>query len=221
LHHHGSESERGLEGVPAQSEAILTAEKAGFLSRAIPVTTGQWDQQPSAADLYQLSLFRREAYLALAPNADLNRGHLLVMTIGSDLNFLPGVRVRTEPAVSAPIFARGGVAVRDATASLENTGTPPAQGGLPSDWVFALFTNLPQGEYAVRTERDDQACGALIFGTDTWYAYPDRRPNVLRALRRLPCAASRRLRSGAHGAPSQIRSPQSPSQAQNVMRGWG
>jgi len=100
-------------------------------------------------------------------------GQLLVSVFGSDFDSLADVRVSLEPEVGAPTFYRDGVAVPDASVTLE--GDAPAQG--PGGWPFALFTNLPEGEYVVRSERDDLRCRAL----DDWRAYADSHDNALRA----------------------------------------
>jgi len=81
--------------------------------------------------------------------------------------------VSLEPEVGAPTFYRGGVAVPDASV------TPEGQGSDARGWPFALFTNLPEGEYAVRSERDDRRCRAL--GGWNWYAFSDSRENAIRA----------------------------------------
>ena len=86
-----------LKGVPAWSELVLTAEKDGFVPLAIPSTTGQWDLifHSNIAAAYHLYLFRRENFSALAPNADLARGQLVVLVFDSDVEL--SCRCACEP----------------------------------------------------------------------------------------------------------------------------
>ena len=174
-----------LKGVPALSELVLTAEKDGFVPRAIPVTTGQWDEDMTGdTDIQQMHMFSKESAQTVFPGADFTKGQISVYVISvgvavPDASTLPtfilfvpgGVSLALEPPVGdGPFYFYDGV-VRDGA-----TSTLPA--AFPGS--FAVFTNLPGNEYAVRLSENALANTAAT--TAHWaFGFRDERTNVIRA----------------------------------------
>lgn len=170
-----------LENVPAMSELILTAEKDGYVPRAIPVTTGQWDQDATVSlpDVYEMNMFSRTAASALFPGADLTgTGQIIVFATSAMftgtvvLFFLGGVSVTLEPPTGdAPLYFHGGTFVPDATSTISGDNTALSQ------YSGAVITNIPQGEYEV----DTSSPSSTIGGAQSVFGYASADLGVIRA----------------------------------------
>jgi hypothetical protein len=176
-----------LNGVPAMSELVLTAEKDGYLPRALPVKTGQWDEdmRTGDADISQMHLFTEESAQYAFPGSDLGKGQIvfLVTSIGVavpdastvpnfTLSFLGGVSVALEPpAGEGPFYFSGGVIVDGASSTF--AGDLQRLSG-------AVFTSLPRNEYLVRLS-DNAILNPTPVSTHQIYGFPDRLPGVIRA----------------------------------------
>jgi hypothetical protein len=168
-------------GVPAMSELVMTAEKAGYASRAFALTTGQWDQDATARpiDVHQMLMFQSEAAARALPGADVTHGQIMLvaMSAGADLvYFLPGgVSATLEPALGTPpLYSQGGVIAPGATST--------AEGDLfsPQHATGVVFTGLPGGEYEVHLSAN-APFGTYTYGGDSISGYLDARPGVIRA----------------------------------------
>jgi hypothetical protein len=161
-----------LDGVPASSQVILTASKAGLVPRAITVTTGLWNQDASGLS-EAMTLMRPETLLGLDANADLELGAVVALAVRGLDALLGDVEIGLEPGARTPTYFSEGVVTPDAGAT--------ASGTLRS-FTGVLFTNLDPGEYDVTFQRTDTWCEAIYFGGYSIHGFKDDDPNVVRAV---------------------------------------
>jgi hypothetical protein len=171
-----------LRGLPAMSELIVTARKAGFESVAYAVTTSEWDEDITAHILAKdpefFALMRdgsSESMLAPGVTQSPTLGSLVTYAVvnvaGRLPSFLGAVRVSLEPQPKpdgGPFYSLGGKWVPDSTATV-----PGALLSFPDtpDTPTALFANLEEDEYVVRFDQPNAFCSVLGDNGEPVYGF--------------------------------------------------
>jgi hypothetical protein len=154
---------------------MLTAKKDGFVTRVLPVTTGQWDQGGSVG-VYEMHLFHPETLRAMLPGVDLTLGVLATYVLEGNA-FAAGYEPRIEPEAGSLVHTLGGVAYPDAGATLPGEDLSPPAVANPRAFAISVFFNLPENEYSVSWYREDTLC----TGNFVLPGFADSREGVRRA----------------------------------------
>jgi hypothetical protein len=162
--------------IPALSEAVVTAEHAGYRPEVYSVTTGPDSQaKPAEVQLYQMHLYAPDALPRLVPGADPQLGvieaYLFACSTLASCQFLPGATLTLDPSGatgSGPFYAHGGAV--DTTARTSLTGQAVTANPNVGDYAVAYFVNLQAREYALHIDHPVLTCSAWTTGS-TFYGF--------------------------------------------------
>jgi hypothetical protein len=171
-------------GVPGNSELVITASRDGYQPRAFAVTTGAWDLDvtavPETVDNYVFNLVPLGEGSSLFPHNVTEAPGLGTLIVSSNDveanngsftgNSLGDAVVSVDPAKgNGPFYFYGGKWIPGSTKTVPG-GVPNTGGMAMNVSAGAMFVNLPEGEYDVTVSQPNAFCGNP-YGRATNAAY--------------------------------------------------